>query len=119
MNRTLEFIIVLACIVAASFVSYNIGYSRAPEVNCSVQVERELISNAAFRSYVTRVYGHVFQKELEQYMMSPAMEAVVLEWLRKEAPFCRDPKVSSELKHNPLPTASQYGDVFMQRKERK
>ena len=116
MNRTLEFIIVLACIVAASFVSYNIGYSRAPEVNCSVQVERELISNAAFRDYVTRVYGHVFEKELQEYMMSPAMEKVVIEWLNRDAPFCRSQGAAKELKHNPLPTASQYGEVFMQRR---
>lgn len=116
MSFPVKVFVFVACIALSCFVGYRVGFSRAPSVNCSVQVERELISNAAFRDYVTRVYGHVFEKELQEYMMSPAMEKVVLEWLRKEAPFCRSSSASKELKHNPLPTASQYGDVFMQRR---
>ena len=119
MNRALEFFLVLFCLVAASFVSYNIGYSRAPSVECSIQVERELISNPAFRDYVTRVYGHVFQKELQGYFVSEDMERIILEWLRKEAPFCRTSQVTKELKHNPLPTQQQFNDLFLQKKVNK
>ena len=60
-KRLLEIFVILLAVCASAYIGYNCGIKNSPRVQCSFQVERELISNPAFRSYVTRLYGHTFK----------------------------------------------------------
>lgn len=107
------FFAIIAIIVSA-YIGYSCGLKKAPQVQCSMQVEHELLRNSAFRGYVNRIYGDAFKKEIDEYLVSPTVESIILDWLRTEAPLCRSPKAGG-VKHNPAPTKADFQKVFTTR----
>ena len=110
-KRLCVFLCLLFVVFLSSYIGYRCGLKSAPQVRCSVQLEHELLSNPAFRSYVSRQYGRAFQKEIDQFLMSPTMESIVLDWLRTEAPLCRNPVVGG-VKHAPKPSVQDFNNLF-------
>ena len=105
------FLFVVFALAVSSWIGFKCGQKSAPKVHCSVQVEHELLSNPAFRSYVSRQYGRMFRKEIDNFLMSPTMESIVLDWLRTEAPLCRNPVVG-DVQHAPKPSIKEFNGLF-------
>ena len=104
----------ISAVVLSAKIGYDCGMRHAPRVQCSMQVEHELLRNPVFRSYVQRIYGDAFKKEIDEFLVSPTVESIILDWLRTEAPLCRNPVVGN-VKHNPAPTAQDFNKVFTTR----
>lgn len=113
-KRLIVVFLVVASLAISAYIGYDCGVKHAPKVQCSMQVEHELLRNPVFRAYVQRIYGDAFKKEIEEYLVSPAVESIILDWLRTEAPMCRNPVVGN-VKHNPAPTSADFQKVFTTR----